>query len=203
MEIIRGIEQGSEEWNHLRIGSVGASSVSKIVTTKGKPSTQKKAYMYTLAAEIFTGKKTESFSNQHMKDGIEFESNTRMEFQLETLKEVEEVALIFPDGRPGYHCSPDGIIVGEEAGLELKSVIPSTQVKYLDKNKLPTEYILQCQMSMMVTGWDIWHFMSFCPGLPPLILEVERDDGLISAIHDYVLTFIYDLGKLVEKLKVT
>ena len=201
MEIIRDIEQGSEEWNQLRIGSVGASSISKILGTKGKASTQKKAYMYSLAAEILTGKKADTFSNQHMKNGIEFEANTRMEFQLETFKEVEEVALIFPDGRPVYHCSPDGIIVGEEAGLELKSVIPATQVKYLDKGKLPTEYILQCQMSMFVTGWSLWYFMSFCPGLEPLIIEVERDDNLIEAIDHHLGNFVGDLGILVKKLK--
>jgi len=201
MEIIRGIDQGSPEWFSLRVGSVGASSISKIITSTGKKSTQRQGYLYTLAGEILTGKKTESYSNQYMQDGIDREPQTRMEFQLETMKQVEEVALIFPDGRPGWHCSPDGILVGEEAGLELKSVIPATQVKYLDKGVLPTEYRLQCQMSLFVTGWDLWYFCSFCPGLKPLIVNVERDEKLIEIIKEDLNLFISDLNKLVDRLR--
>lgn len=201
MEIIRGIDQGSDEWHSLRIGSVGASSISKIITSAGKASSQRKAYMYTLAGEIMTGKKAESFSNQHMKNGIEMEPQTRMEFQLETMKDVEEVALIFPDDRPGWHCSPDGLIIGEDAGLELKTVIPSTQVRYLDKGVLPTEYRLQVQMSLYVTGYQVWYFMSFCHGLPKLIIPVERDESLISVIDAELRSFVDDLNLLIDKVK--
>ena len=202
MEIIRDCVQGSDVWMQYRIGSVGASSLSKIITSTGKRSTQRQAYLYTLAGEKLTGKKAESYSNKYMQDGIDNEPQTRMEFQLKTMKQVEEVALIFPDGRPGWHSSPDGILIpDEEAGLELKSVIPATQVKYLDKNKLPTEYILQCQMSLFVTGWDLWYFCSFCPGFKPLIINVERDDKLIRIIQVELNIFIEDLNELVTKLK--
>ncbi len=33
--IIENVVQGSEEWHRLRVGSVGASSIDKIITTKG------------------------------------------------------------------------------------------------------------------------------------------------------------------------
>jgi len=200
MEVIRDISQGSDEWFQLRVGSVGASSVSKIITSTGKRSSQRKAYLYTLAGEILTGKKTESYSNQFMKDGIEREPQTRMEFQLETFKVVEEVAVIFPDGRPGYHVSPDGLIVGEESGLELKSVIPATQVKYLDKGVLPTEYKLQVQMSLFVSGFETWWFCSFCPGLDIFVLEVQRDEILIATIKKELKLFCTELNELVAKL---
>ena len=202
MEIIRGILQGSPEWMDLRVGSVGASSLSKIITSTGKKSTQRQAYLYTLAGEKLTWKKAESYSNKYMQDGIDNEPQTRMEFQLKTMKQVEEVALIFPDGRPGYHISPDGILIpDEEAGLELKSVIPATQVKYLDKNKLPTEYILQCQMSLFVTGWGLWYFCSASPGLPLLIVEVTRDENLIEIIENELTLFVEDLNKVIDRIK--
>ena len=201
IEIVKNIKQGSPEWFDLRVGSVGASSLSKIITSTGKRSSQRKAYLYTLAGEILTGKKTESYSNQYMQDGIDREPQTRMEFQLETFKEVEEVALIFPDGRPGFHCSPDGLIVGEKAGLELKSVIPATQVKYLDKGVLPTEYKLQVQMSLFVTGFESWWFCSFCPGLPIFVLEVKRDEELIKIIHAELNIFIREIKTLTEKFR--
>jgi len=200
MEIIKDIEQGTHEWHALRVGSVGASSLSKIITSTGKRSSQRQAYMYQLAAERITGIKTETFCSQAMQDGIEREPQTRMAFQLETWKEIEQVGMIFPDGRPGFHISPDGLVVGEDAGLELKSVIPATQIKYLDKGVCPTEYRLQCQMSMFVTGWPVWWFCSHCPGLPLFFLPVERDEKLISVIDKEINIFISDLDALVEKI---
>jgi len=201
MEIIRDISQGSDAWMNLRIGSVGASSLSKIITSTGKRSTQRQGYLYTLAGELLTGQKAESYSNQNMSNGLEMESNTRREFQLETMEQVEEVGLIFPDGRPGWHCSPDGILIGEDAGLELKSVLPATQVKYLDKGRLPTEYKLQCQMSLFVTGWSAWYFCSHCVGFDPFILQVERDEDLIKIIETELTKFVSGLNQLVKKLK--
>lgn len=201
IEIVRDIDQGTPEWMALRVGSVGASSLSKIIISTGKRSTQRQAYLYTLAGEKITGQKAQSYSNQHMANGIELEPQTRMEFQLATMKQVEEVALIFPEGRPGFHCSPDGIIVEEDAGLELKSVIPATQVKYLDKGVLPTEYKLQCQMSLFVTGWPVWYFCSHCPGFKPFIIPVERDEQLIRIIKAEVAIFLEDLNALITKLK--
>jgi len=201
MEIIRDCLQGSPEWFEYRIGSVGASSITKIITSQGKRSSQRKAYLYTLAGEIMAGQKADSYSNQYMSDGIEREPQTRMTFQLETMKQVEEVALIFPDGRPGYHISPDGLIVGEDAGLELKSVVPATQAKYLDNGKMPTAYILQVQMSMFVTGWDTWWFCSHHPAFKPFIIEVKRDETIISIIGTELNQFVSELKNLVERLK--
>jgi len=198
--IERDYKQLSEAWFQKHAGKVGASSLSKIITSTGKRSTQRQAYLYTMAAEILTGKRHEGFSNQYMAAGIENEPQTRMEFQLETMSQVEEVGGIMNSKYPGVFISPDGIIDGD-MGLELKSVIPSTQVKYLDKDKLPTEYLLQCQMSLWVTEWNQWHFFSFCPGLKPLHVAVERDEALIRIIHAEINIFIEDLNKLVEKLR--
>ena len=201
INIIREYKQGSDQWFQDRCGKLGGSSINKVVTSTGKRSTQRQAHLYTLAGEILTGEKAKSFSNVHMANGIEREPQTRMEFQLETMKEVEEVAGITNYDLPGVFLSPDGILVGEDAGLELKSVIPSTQVKYLDKNKLPTEYILQVQMSLFVTGWETWYFCSHCPGLKLLILEVKRNEPLIKIIEEELSKFVYDVNELVKKLK--
>lgn len=200
MEIIKDIDQGSDEWFGLRLGSVGASSVSKIITSTGKVSGSRKAYLYQLASEKITGQKTETFQSAAMRNGQEMESNTRQEFMLKTGLPVEQVAIIFPDGRPGWHISPDGLVVDEDAGVELKSVQPATQVKYLDKGTLPTDYILQCQMSLLVTGWPVWWFCSHCPGFEPLILPVKRDEALIEKMESELKRFVDDLVAIVQKV---
>jgi len=203
IDIIRYIDQGSDEWFDYRRGSVGASSISKIITSTGKPSTQRQDYMYKLAAEKITGKTAESHKNQNMINGTEYEDQTRMRFMLQTNKTVEEVGLIIPKLKLGWHISPDGIIQNEEAGLEIKSVLSATQCKYLDKGKLPTEYILQCQMSLFVTGWNKWYFCSAsCESieLPILIIEVNRDEKLIANIEKELTSFVNDLYELTSKI---
>jgi hypothetical protein len=40
---------------------------------------------------------------------------------------------------------------------------------------LPDEYRPQVHCSLAVTGLDRWDFMSFCPGLPSLLITVKRD----------------------------
>jgi len=193
--------QGSEEWFKKRVGSVGASSINKIITSTGKRSTQRKAYMYQLAGEIITGVKAESYSNANMEEGVLREQESRELFEFTHNVEIEEVGLILPFENAVYHCSPDGIIKGKEEGLELKNVLASTQVKYLDKNVLPTEYRLQCQFSLFVTGWDVWHFFTYHPGIKPFYIKVLRDEELIKIIHAEINIFIGELETLVNKLK--
>ena len=61
-EIIRGIEQGSIEWHSLRLGSVGGSSLNAVLA-KGQGK-MRQALLYQLAAEILSGEKTETYTNQ-------------------------------------------------------------------------------------------------------------------------------------------
>jgi len=199
--IIDNCEQGSETWFEKRCGSIGASSVSKIITSTGKRSSQRKAYLYQLAGEKITGIKADSYSNANMEEGINREQESRELFEFTHNVEIEEVGLILPFEGADYHCSPDGLVKGEEEGLELKNVLASTQVKYLDKGVLPTEYKLQCQFSLFVTGWDIWHFFSNHPGIKPFYFKVSRDEELIKLIHAEVNIFNRELTTLVEKLK--
>ena len=200
IEIITDCEQGSPEWFKYRTGSIGASSMSRIITSKGARSSSRKAYLYELAAEKITGEKTDSYSNQNMEMGNEREAESRMAFAFE-YGDVEEVALIKNHDIEGAHCSPDGILVGKEEGLELKNVLPKTQVKYLDKGVLPPAYILQCQFSLFITGWELWKFFSYCPGFRSLYIPVKRDEPLIKIIKTEVEKFTEELTELVEKLR--
>jgi len=200
IEIIEG-EQGTPEWFKLRCGSIGASSMSKIITSIGKASTQRKGYLYQMTAETMTGEKTESYSNQNMENGLTREQETLDAFSFVTGIQIRPVSLIKPGNGMAYHCSPDSIAVDKEEGVEVKSVIPATQVKYLDKGILPTEYRLQCQFSLMVTNWDTWHFFSYSPALPPLHVIVKRDEPLIQIIKTEIARFLSDLDELVARLK--
>lgn len=200
IEIIDG-EQGTDDWFSMRCGSIGASSMSKIITSTGKRSSQRKAFLYQIASEILTGKKTETYSNKYMDDGRKREDETLRAFSFITGIEIRQVSLIKPGNGLRYHCSPDSIVVGKEEGVEVKSVIPATQVKYLDKGVLPTEYKIQCQFSLMVTNWYLWHFFSYHPDLPSLHIEVSRDEEFIKLIRAEVNIFLREVNTLIERIK--
>jgi len=87
----------------------------------------------------------------------------------------------------GFGCSPDGLVYSRDwfspgdgdqwsHGVEIKCPIPETHSKYLLAGTLPDEYRPQVHASLAVTGLDRWDFLSFCPGLPSLLITVERDE---------------------------
>lgn len=196
--IIENVVQGSEEWHRLRVGSVGASSIDKIITTKGEPSKQRTEYMMTLAAERITGKQEVGYINQAMLNGIEREAEARTLFEMVHGVEVQQVGLVYTDDK-SCHCSPDGLI-GETEGLEIKNPISKTHIKYLLDGKAPTEYFCQLQFSLYVTGREIWHFMSHYPGIKPFIISCFRDEKWIEKCDKELKSFNQELEEMVNRL---
>jgi exodeoxyribonuclease (lambda-induced) len=156
--------------------------------------------MYDLAAQIVSGQSPETYTSAAMEEGIRREEESRKLYEMIYGVEVRQVGMIFPDEKKKYLCSPDGLRT-DEIGLELKNVLPKTQVEYLLSKKLPSIYIPQVQGSMLVTGFKQWHFMSYCPSLPPLILEIDRDEKWIEKCEKELTQFNEELLSTVEKLK--
>lgn len=196
--IIENVVQGSEEWHRLRVGSVGASSIDKIITTKGEPSKQRTEYMMTLAAERITGKQEVGYLTQAMVNGIEREAEARSLFEMLLGVDVQQVGLVYTDDK-SCHCSPDGLI-GETEGLEIKNPISKTHIKYLLDGKAPTEYFCQLQFSLYVTGREIWHFMSHYPGIKPFIISCFRDEKWIEKCDKELKAFNQELDEMVKRL---
>ena len=194
------VEQLSEEWFAARCGIPTASNFDKIVTSKGAPSTQSKQYMYKLAGETIIGIKEESYQNAAMQRGIEIEPEARGLYELMNDVEVDLVGLCYPDEHRDFSCSPDGL-VGEEGGLEIKCPLIHTHVEYLLNGKLPKKYVQQVQGSMLISGRKWWDFMSYYPGLKPLVVRVERDEKFIAKLKSELDTFCNELKAVVQKLK--
>lgn len=203
MIIIDDIEQGTPEWLALRAGIPTASCFSQIVTTKGVASTSQAKYILKLVAEYLVGPQ-DGYSNANMDRGNEVEPEARDYYTFKTGNKVEQVALIYKDEQKLVSCSPDGLVEGHERGVEIKCPMASTQVKRLLDDKLPTEYICQVQGSMFVTGLKKWDFLSYFPGMPSLLIEVERDDDFIKKLEAQLALFISKmLGQrtILDKLK--
>lgn len=181
-----GYQQRSDEWFAIRCGIPTASSADKILTPTGKLSAQSDKYLNELLADR-AGYGDESMEpTEWMQRGIDLEPEARALFEFHTGHDVEQVGFITnDDGTAG--CSPDGIIP-LMAGFEVKCPKASTHFGYLRAGVLPPYYAPQVHFSMAITGIPLWYFMSYYPGLDPLIVLVERDeytDRIEAAVKEF------------------
>mgnify|MGYP000855393200 CR=1 FL=1 len=196
MKIIE-CEQKSEEWFQARCGIPTASNFSKIITSQGKTSTQREKYMFQLAGEAVIGKSEETYHNAAMIRGIELESEAREYYSFINSVTIDQVGFCLADG---YGASPDGF-VGQDGVLEIKCPIISTHVGYLLENKLPVEYFQQVHGELLVTGRKWCDFVSYFPGLKPLIIRVERDESFLKKLEIELRVFCKELEDVIAKIK--
>ena len=201
MIIIDNIQQGTPEWLAEKIGKPGASNIDKIITNEGKISKQREGYLYELAGEIITGKHENIYKSTAMEIGTEREAESRNFFEFVSGTTIKQVGMIYKDDRKLFLCSPDGILENKNEGLELKNPLAKTQVKYLLEGKLPSEYFGQIQMSLYVTGYKYWNFVSYVPGMKPLKLRVEPDKKYQAILQVELELFCEELKTIVNKIK--
>ena len=160
--IISNCVQLSDEWFTEHAGVPGASSMDKIITSTGKRSTQRKDYMYRLAAESLLGVRESGYTNAAMEEGTAREEESRDYFSFLYDVEIHQVGMCYRDEQKKYLCSPDGLeknSAGWLAGLEMKNPLAKTHVEYLDRRiqrqlfegVLPTKYFVQVQASLFIT----------------------------------------------------
>lgn len=198
-------EQGTEEWHALRLGIPTASEFDKIVTPKGKLSTQSEKYMHWLLASWVVGKPLESFESDFMRRGKEYEPQARDAFALDFDTDVQDIGFITNDaGTIG--CSPDGL-VGDDACLELKVPAPQTHIGYLLTRSIGEDYRVQVQGQLYVAERDHAFIQSYCPGLPgtasSVVIKVGRDEKFIGELRPALDSFVEIMLRAREKLEQT
>ena len=178
--IILNLEQGSDEWLQARKGRATASDAKNMLTPTGKLSKSSIGYMRKLARECVIDDPMQFQGNKFTEWGHEYETAARIAFSNTTGIVVQEVGFCVNAKNPTLGCSPDGLIANEDgeyiAGLEIKCPSVDTHVDYLMEGILPSEHAAQVHWSMMATGLNQWYFMSYFPGLNPLIIKVEADE---------------------------
>lgn len=202
MQIIRNIDQGSEEWLKLRLGVATASNFDKIITTTGKESESLKKYALQLATELMLETPEPSFKNDVMARGNELESLAREIYQEQTFNVVEQITMFKSDcGNFGY--SPDGII-GDDGLNEIKCPIATTHFKYLLDNKMPTDYWQQVQGGLWVSQrkWiDFVSFNSYFKDKKLFVIRVERDEEYIAKLAELANKVILIRDEYLNKLE--
>lgn len=158
------VEQGSDAWHELRLGKVTASNFGAIMANEGKAfGDPAKRYALQLALEIENGFRAEhSFSNAHMERGQEQEPIARMLYEDLTFTEVRNGGF-FCCG--DYGDSPDGL-VGDDGGIEIKSVVAPTHYATLMRGSFDPAYRWQLIGHLDCTGRDWFDFVSYCSDFP-------------------------------------
>jgi len=196
MKVIECV-QGTPEWQLARCGVPSASNFDKIITLDGKPSKQREKYMFQLAGERIIGKTEETYTNGAMQRGVEMEDEARKLYEFNSGNIVQQVGFCVDNG---YGASPDGL-VGQDGGLEIKCPLLSTQVYYLLKNELPSEYFQQVQGNLLVTGRKWWDFVSYYPAIKPLIVRVTPEVSFQKALRIELELFCEELDRITNKLR--
>jgi len=192
--IVHDVEQGSEQWFALRRGIPTASQFGRIFTGGGKASAQRDDYIHELVAQFHCPEipAEEPYISKAMERGMMLEAEARAWYCLDQRRDVTRVGFLTTAcGRFGG--SPDAL-VSDIGCLEIKCPQPKTHVGYCLRGVLPTEYKPQVHGYLWLTGLLWCDFLSYCPGLPPLLVRVAPDDytgalgKALEAFHaDYLI----------------
>ena len=189
-------EQGSEEWLQARLGIPTATGFENIVTATGKKSSAQIKYMAELIEESIIGLQDESFKSRFMERGNQLEPLARSAYEFVTGNSVTQVGGVYLDDKKEVMVSPDGLIPELKKGLEIKCPKMSTHIRYLLEDGLPSEYVIQVQANLWVTGYETWDFVSYCPEYQKQTLylfTVERNPLLMSAFDKLIPQFLNTL----------
>jgi hypothetical protein len=200
MEVFADIQQGSDLWFQVRAGMATASMFKEVIAKKGPRGGLPKGrqtYLRKLAGEILTGEPMPHYTNADMERGHEREAEARDLYAMLRDVEPEQVGFI-RNGNCG--CSPDALI-GSDGMWENKDALAHIQIERLLAGTLPKEHVAQSQGQLMVSDRQWLDFMSYCRGLPPLIVRVERDEKYIAALRVDIDEFVSELDELVTTIR--
>jgi YqaJ-like viral recombinase domain len=189
--IMHDVEQGSAAWLRLRLGVPTASEFHRILTpARGELSKQARGYAHQLVAETLLGAPLESSVDTvaWVARGKLLEPEAVRHYEITTDVETRPIGFITTDdGRIG--CSPDRLLVGSRGALEVKCPSPATHVGYL-VDGLGDAYRCQVQGQLAVAELDHADFLSYHPGLPPVLLRTGRDEPFIFRLRSALSEFL-------------
>lgn len=211
MQIIRDIEQGSDEWLKLRLGVATASNFKNIITPLGKETKGQSGgkapiekYAKKLAIELLYDKiKEVEYKSPAMEAGNLYEPEAKEAYQERTFKVVEEITMLKSDcGNFGY--SPDGL-VDDDGLIEIKNLEADAHSEILIDKKMPNDYIPQIQAGMWISGrkWcDFVAYNKYCKieSKKLIIIRVERDEEYIAKLAEQANKVILLRDEYLNKL---
>lgn len=125
--------------------------------------------------------------------GSKNEANIADWFQEETGKKVKRLGTLRSKEYPFMLANVDRTVVGENAGLEIKTAGVRQYRKWKD-DEIPDAYYCQCLHYMAVTGADYWYIAVLLGGNEAKWKRIERNEEDIQ----HLIMAETDFWKLVE-----
>jgi len=201
------LEQGTPEWLQMRCGCVTASrlrdSLAKLKDPK-KESEARAKYRKQLVIERLTGRTTETYVSDYMIWGTETEPQARIEYEMATGNEVQQIGLAMHDSIKWFSASTDGL-VGDDGILEIKCLNSVNHLDILISGEIPEDYHWQMLGGMACTGRQWCDFVSFDPRMPEglqlFVRRFPRNEALISGMELEVSQFLLEVEQMVTAVK--
>ncbi len=180
-------KQGSTEWHRARLGIPTASCFDRIITPKKlEPASGAEGYMHELLAEWLLNEPLSLHEDGggFLGRGRDLEVWAVAHYELHYEKTEEVGFCLADDGRAG--CSPDRL-VGADGGLEIKC--PGAKEHVANLLRMTSDYRLQVQGCLWITGRKWWDLMSYNPNMPPAIVRFEPEPAVQEALAEHVPAF--------------
>jgi len=185
--ILHDVLQGTPEWLALRAGIPTAGGFDRIVTPKGKLSTQAEKYLHHLLSERIMGRPVLGAVTYWMGRGLATEAEAVAYYEGQREQDTERVGFVTTDdGRIG--ASPDRF-VGSDGLLEIKCPSEAVHVGYLATHRVDAEHYPQVQGQLWICQRQWSDVLSYHPEMPPALIRVPRDEAFISLLRSAVLAF--------------
>lgn len=166
-----------EEWKALRHKYIGGSDAAAVVRMNSFVSP------YALWAEK-TGRLPGFDGNLATEVGTYLEEFVAQKFAEETGKKVRRCNLSwFNDQYPWAIANIDREIVGEDAGLEIKTT-SELNTKKFNGGEYPANYYCQCMHYLAVTGKKRWYLAVLIGNREFKWFTIERDEDEINALME-------------------
>ena len=162
-----------EEW--LRLRKLGLTGTDAGAITGLNP--------YMSAFDVWEDKlsdKVADFDNEAMRQGRDLEAYVAQRFTEEIGLKVRNVNYICQnENHPVLLADFDRLIVGENAGLECKTVSPYSADRW-SEGQIPPWYVMQVQHYLAVSGYERWYIAALVFGKEFIVRHIDRDEELIQ-----------------------
>ena len=195
------VEQGGPEWLSLRLGIPTSSEFDKIITPKTqKFSASARSFAIRLVTEeLLRCPVLDIGSVPAIARGKELEPDAVQMYEFEQGVSTSPVGFITTDdGRIG--ASPDRLVDGVPAGVELKCPAPHTHMSYL-LDGFDADYKVQVQGQMLVGDFEWVDRYSYHPNLPPVRERTYRDEPFIAKLRSALDQFLDLRDELLSQAK--
>lgn len=162
-----------EEWlSYRKMGITGTDAGA--ITGMNPFVSAFQVYQDKITAEI------QDIDSEQMRQGRDLEDYVAKRFSEQTGLKVRNANAIYQnEEHPIMLADFDRLIIGQQAGLECKTVSPYSGDKWKD-GAIPLHYQLQVQHYLAVSGYQCWYIAALIFGQEFLVRKIERDEELIQ-----------------------